>query len=117
MAPERNERVYLSDILTAIDRVVDYTREGRDAFLADPRTQDAVIRNIGVIGEAVGCVSETTRKAHPEIPWSKISGTWDRVSGAFRVDLDIVWDIVEGQLPRLRHQVAELLPVVKSRLP
>ena len=118
MAPERDERLYLSDILTAIDRVLDYTREGRAAFLADPKTQDAVIRNIAVIGEAVRGVSETTRKAHPEVPWSEISGTRDRViRGYFRVDLDIVWGIVEAELPALRHQIAELLPVIKPRLP
>jgi uncharacterized protein with HEPN domain len=117
MAPERDERLYLDDIVTAIDRVVDYVREGRNAFLADPRTQDAVLRNIAVIGEAVRGVSETTRNAHPEIPWSKLSGARYRVVNDFRVDLDIIWDIVEAELPPLRHKVADLLPIIKSRLP
>ena len=118
MATGRDERLYLTDILSSIDRALDYTREGREAFFSDPKTQDAVIRNITVIGEAVRGVSESTRQAHPEIPWSKISGTPDRVfPGHFRVDLDIVWDIVESELPRLRHQVAELLPVIKPRVP
>jgi uncharacterized protein with HEPN domain len=115
MVPERDERLYLSDIVTAIDRAVDYVREGRTAFLADPKTQDAVIRNIAVIGEAIKSVSETTRRAHPEIPWSRISGTVDRVSN-FGVDLDIVWDIVKAELPPLRHQIADLLPVIKAPL-
>jgi len=118
MAPERDERLYLTDIVSAIDRALDYTRAGRDAFFGDPRTQDAVIRNIRVIGEAVRGVTESTRQKHPEIPWSKISGTRDRViHGYFHVDLDIVWDIVETELPRLRHQVADLLPVIKPRWP
>jgi uncharacterized protein with HEPN domain len=118
MPKERDERLYLTDMLSSIDRALDYTREGREAFLADAKTQDAVIRNITVIGEAVRGVSESTRRSHPEIPWSKISGTRDRViHGYFRVDLDIVWDIVEAELPRLRHQIAELLPVIKPRVP
>lgn len=117
MPSERDERLYLSDIVSAIDRTLDYTREGREAFFADPRTQDAVIRNISVIGEAVRGVSEVTKQAHPEIPWSKISATGDRVQGDFRVDLEIVWDVVASELPRLRHQVAELLPVIKPREP
>jgi uncharacterized protein with HEPN domain len=115
---QREERLYLADILSAIDRALAYTTEGREVFFQDPRTQDAVIRNIDVIAEAVRGVTESTRLAHPEIPWSKISGTRDRViHGYFRVDLDIVWDIVNHELPRLRHQIAELLPVVKPSVP
>jgi uncharacterized protein with HEPN domain len=114
MAPERDERLRLADIVSAIDRALGYITEGREAFFVDPRTQDAVIRNISVIGEAVRGISEATRQAHPEIPWSKISGTRDRaLQGDFRVDLEIVWDLVATELPRLRHQIAELLPVVK----
>ena len=61
------------------------------------------------MGEAVRGVSELTRRAHPEIPWGKIAGTRDRViHGYFRVDLDIVWDIVEKELPSLRKQLAAL---------
>lgn len=111
MPGERDERLYVSDILTAIDRILAYTAAGdRAAFLTDPKTQDAVIRNIVIIGEAVRGISEGTRKAHPEIPWSKIAGTRDRVIHSyFRVDLDIVWDIVEKELPGLRQRMAILL--------
>jgi len=114
MSGLRDERLYLSEILQAIDRALDYSRAGREAFMQDARTQDAVIRNITVIGEAVRGISTATRQAHPEIPWGKIIGTRDRVIHSyFRVDLDIVWDIVEHELPRLRHQIAELLPIIK----
>ena len=51
--PKRDERLYLDDIVHAIDRILTYTSDGRDAFLADPRTQDAVIRNLEVVGEAM----------------------------------------------------------------
>lgn len=99
MPAERDERVYLGDILSAIERVLTYTKAGRQEFFADSKTQDAVIRNIEIMGEAVRGVSQSTRQAHPEIPWSKIAGTRDRViHGYFHVDLDIVWDIVEKEL-------------------
>jgi uncharacterized protein with HEPN domain len=118
MSPERDERVYLRDILNAIDRALGYIVEGRDTFFRDPKTQDAVIHNISVMGEAIRGVSESTRQAHPEIPWSKITATGDRViHGHFRVDLEVVWDFVATDLPRLRHQVAELLPVIKTLEP
>ena len=69
--PERDERLYLDDIVRAIDRILGYTAEGRDAFFADSRTQDAVIRNLEVIGEAIRGVSPATRAHHPAVPGSR----------------------------------------------
>ena len=107
---ERDERLYLTDIVEAIDRVVEYTSAGRDEFFANRMIQDAVVRNLEVVGEAVKGLSETTREAHTEIPWRKIAGTRDRViHGYFNVSLKIVWEIVEQELPTLRRQVGALL--------
>jgi uncharacterized protein with HEPN domain len=78
--------------------------------LADPKTQDAVIRNIEIIGEAVKRLSAATREAHPEVPWSKIAGTRDRIiHGYFNVDLDIIWDVVETELPSLRERIVTIV--------
>jgi len=108
--PERDEGLYLDDILTAIDRILRYTAEGRQAFFADPRTQDAVIRNLEVIGEAVRGVSPETREGHPDVPWKQIAGTRDRViHGYFTVDLEIVWEIVATELAGLRRRVAAII--------
>jgi uncharacterized protein with HEPN domain len=94
----------------AVERILRYTVAGREAFLADPMVQDAVIRNLEVMGEAVRRVSAGTRSAHPEIPWKQIAGTRDRViHGYFTVDLEIVWEIVETELPSLRPRLAALL--------
>lgn len=108
--PERDERLYLDDIVRAIDRVLEYTAEGRDAFFADSRTQDAVIRNLEVIGEAIRGVSPATRAHHPAVPWKQVAGTRDRViHGYFMVDLEIVWEIVEKELAELRRLVAAMV--------
>jgi uncharacterized protein with HEPN domain len=110
MADERDERLFLEDLREAIERISSYTAAGRDAFFSDVRTQDAVVRNIEIMGEAAKNVSEATRRAHPEIPWRQIAGTRDRViHGYFRVDLLIIWEIVERELPSLREKVAALL--------
>ncbi len=107
--PERDERLYLDDIVQAIDRILEYTAEGRDAFFADSRTQDAVIRNLEVIGEAIRGVSSATRAQHPAVPWKQIAGTRDRViHGYFTVDLEIVWEIVEKELAELRRLVVAM---------
>jgi uncharacterized protein with HEPN domain len=106
----RNERLYLADILDAIDKILGYTRAGKDAFLADSRTQDAVLRNIEIIGEAVRGITAETRAAHQEIPWKEMAGMRDRsIHDYFRVDVEVVWDVVSQDLPPLREQIASLL--------
>jgi len=107
---KRSERLYLADILGAIDRILDYTRAGKEAFLADSRTQDAVLRNIEIVGEAVRGITGETRAAHPEIPWKEMAGMRDRIiHDYFRVDVEVVWDVVSQDLPALREQIASLL--------
>src|SRR5687768_13114615 len=99
--PERDERLYLTDMLSAIDRALDDSRQGRDEFFSDPQAQEAVLRSIKAMGEAARGVSEATRQAHPGIPWSRIIGTADQVvPGSLQVNLDRVWDIVEKELPK-----------------
>jgi hypothetical protein len=62
---KKDPRVYLAQILERIDRILKYTAEGKEAFFADPRTQDAVIRNFEVIGEADGHPSSSIRHQGP----------------------------------------------------
>ncbi|HEY3193019.1 MAG TPA: DUF86 domain-containing protein [Solirubrobacterales bacterium] len=107
---ERDEALYLTDIVEAIDQILAYTSAGRDVFFSDRMIQDAVVRNLEIIGEAVKGLSETTRQAHPEVPWKAIAGTRDRViHGYFKVSIKIVCQIVEKELPMLRSQIAGLL--------
>jgi uncharacterized protein with HEPN domain len=68
----KDERVYLLHALESIDAIQRYTVDGRDAFFADPKTQDAVIRNVEVIGQAVKGVSEQTRALEPDVPWRRL---------------------------------------------
>ena len=111
MPSERDEKLYLVDMRDAVERITRYTMTGRSAFFADAMIQDAVIRNLEVMGEAVRKISVGTRSAHPEIPWKQIAGTRDRViHGYFTVDLEIVWEIVETELPPLREHLAAVVP-------
>lgn len=107
---ERDERLYLTEILSAAERAIGYCVDGRAAFFADPKTQDAVVRTIEIIGEASKQLSEATRQASPDIPWAKIARTRDRlIHGYYNVDLEIIWEIVQTELPRLRAAVAAVL--------
>jgi uncharacterized protein with HEPN domain len=105
----KDERVYLLHALEAIDAIVSYTTDGRDAFFADGKTQDAVIRNVEVLGQAVKGISDETRAPQPAVPWRQIAGMRDKlIHDYFGVDLNLVWDVVERELPVLRPQLEDL---------
>ncbi len=106
----KDDRVYLAHIRDALDRVAAYTTGGRDAFFSDPRTQDAVVRNLEIVGEAAKRLSEASRARAPDIPWKVVAGMRDKlIHEYFGVNLEIVWQVVESQAPGLRHRVEELL--------
>jgi len=104
------DRLFLGHILAAIADIGDFTRDGRAAFLADRKTQSAVIRQLEIIGEAVKRLSIESTSAEPSVPWRQISGARDRlIHGYFNVDVDAVWAMVEQDLPALRDRVSKLL--------
>jgi uncharacterized protein with HEPN domain len=87
----KDDRVYLWHIRDCIDRILDYTRDGQGVFLADTKTQDAVIRNLEIIGEAVKNISGDLKSVYPDIPWQRIAGMRDRmIHEYFGVNLQIV---------------------------
>jgi uncharacterized protein with HEPN domain len=98
----RDDALYLGHIRQAAERIVLFSRDGEAHFRNDIRTQDAIIRNLQVMGEAAKKVSAETRTAHPDVPWKDIAGMRDRVvHDYFGVSLDIVWDVVVNHIPAL----------------
>ncbi len=96
---KKDPRVYLAQILERIDRILEYTSEGKESFLADPRTQDAVIRNFEVIGEAAKRIPEQYRREQPSIPWRALAGFRDVLIHQYEgVNTTEVWRIVERDL-------------------
>ena len=106
----KDDEVYLKHIRDATVQINSYTAEGEESFFKEKIIQDAVIRNLEIIGEAVKNLSPDIRKRKPNVPWSRIAGMRDvLIHEYFGVDLKTVWDVVENRLPDLLRQVEELL--------
>lgn len=105
---ERADGDWLDDILEAMQRIALYI-DGLDysRFLDDTKTQDAVIRNLEIIGEASKNLFPQFRLATPEIPWKNLAGMRDRlIHRYFGVNLDIVWQAASVELPGLAKALA-----------
>lgn len=106
----RDDRQRLVDILDAIDRIYRHTGSGREAFERDELVQIWVLRHLQLIGEAARRLSEELRTQHPEIPWAAIVALRNfLVHDYFAVNLEIVWQVVDRDLPALRSQVEAAL--------
>lgn len=99
----------IHDMLEAARRADGYC-EGLqyDDFMRDIKTQDAVVRNLEILGEAAKGVSMGLRKRYDSLPWSSVAGMRDRlIHGYFGVNLDIVWDVVKNDLPPMVEVLKE----------
>lgn len=111
----KDESAYLQHAIEAIDAITSYTTDGEQAFFSDAKTQDAVIRNIEVIGQAAKGISEQTRAREPDVPWRQIAGMRDKlIHEYFGVDLALVWDVVSRDLPDLRPRLQRLAETLKA---
>jgi len=106
----KNDHAYLMHIIDSINRILEYTSSGKNSFFNDIKTQDAVIRNLEIIGEAAKKISMELKSAHSNIPWKRISGMRDKlIHDYFGVNLDLVWDVVINELPDFNNQLKSII--------
>lgn len=106
----RDPTVFLNHVRLCLDRITAYTTAGREAFLADPKTQDAVIRNLEIIGQAVKDLGpDRLAERAPHIPWKQIASLRNVLAHQYLgVDLELVWNVVATDLPELDRAIATL---------
>lgn len=107
----KSDQVYLRHILEAIEQIDIYVAGmSKDDFFSNRMAQDAVIRQLAIIGEAARLISDSLRQSCPGIPWANIVGMRNiLIHDYMGVDIGEVWRTVEVDLPELRRQVESIL--------
>jgi uncharacterized protein with HEPN domain len=110
------DEVFLRHIADAIARIESYVSVGRDVFLQTPHWQDAVIRQLEVVGEAAKRLSEELRANNADVPWRRVAGLRDVLIHQYMgVDISAVWEVTQQGLPELKKHVERILAGMKDR--
>ncbi len=106
----RDPKVYLEDIFNSIKQIEEYAKGGKKVFMREHMKQDAIIRQLAVIGEATKKLPASLTKKYPKTPWKSIAGMRDiLVHDYANIDPEIVWNAVKKELPKLRKIIEKLL--------
>jgi uncharacterized protein with HEPN domain len=104
---EREWRFYVSDMIGFCEKVLAFTHGLQlEQLLADAMRFDATVRNIELIGEAASHIPQDARNAHPTIPWRMLIATRNQlIHGYLGLDNDILWSIIQSDVPALFAQL------------
>jgi len=106
----REPRVRVEDMLNAIEKIQRYAVRGKDAIQNDELLQVYIVHHLIIIGEAAFKMPPEVRAKYPDIHWKQIVGMRHiLVHDYFEVDVDIVWQVVEHDLPALESQLLQIL--------
>ena len=108
----QRDREYLLDIMEAARLALDYVEgKTREEFFDDLQCQDAVIRRLEIIGEAANRISEEIKAMFPHLPWFEMRGMRNVMIHDYDdVDMDIVWETVQNDLPKLISALEKIIP-------
>jgi len=107
----RDEGLYLDDILEAAESIKQFTGNlKKEDFLESDLVQSAILQKLTVIGEAAARITEETRSSYPQIQWRSITGLRNiAVHVYYTVDWNMIWEIVQSNIPQLKTQIAEII--------
>ena len=111
----RDMRLYIQDILESIEAIEEYVQSTtEEQFYRNRQVQDAVLRRLEIIGEAVKNLDEDFRNRYPEIPWKKVAGLRDvLIHEYFGVSLKRVWWVIKIDLVDLKLQISRIWEEIK----
>ena len=110
---DKEDAIQLRHMLDAIEQLERYTRGMSESeFASRPMVQDAVARQVEIVGRAAKNISAEFRELHPKLPWDKTMNICSTIAGDdFKLNLTAVWDTIQDDLPLLKHTVRKLLLV------
>lgn len=107
---KKDPRIFIEHILECIERIEEYTRGvTKEEFLSSGQLQDAVIRRIEVIGEAIKNIPDDIKQRYPDIPWREIAGMRDiLIHEYFGVDLELIWKVAKEDVFELKKKMLKV---------
>ena len=116
VANNKDPLVYIGHIFDCIEKIETYIASiTKEQFFASQEKQDSVLYRIEIIGEAVKRIPFDLRQRYDTVPWKNIAGTWDRIIHDYvAVDLDVMWEIVQVHIPKLKRQLSEIKKDIKN---
>lgn len=106
----KDDKVFLQNILESMDKIENYTSSGKEEFMKSTLIQDAVIRNLEIIGEATKNISQDLKIQNSSIPWKQMAGLRDvLIHDYMGISLKIVWNVVQNELPQLKTAIKEIV--------
>lgn len=108
--------MYIEDMLESIKYIFAFLQNINEVqFSQDVQLQDAVIRRLGIIGEAATRLTKNIREKAPKIPWKSVIGLRNLVIHEYsKISLGKVWDVVQNDLPSLKEELEQLLPLLEQ---
>lgn len=115
MRSERDNHAYLRHMLDSIQKMEEYTKtHSQEDFIENDWDQDAVVRNLEIIGEAANNLSESFRQKYSDIPWRKIIDLRNVIAHDYAdIDLSIIWNIMTSYIPELKLQITAIVDSAK----
>ncbi len=107
----KNPIIYLNHILNCTNKIIEYTKDlNEKSFLENSLIQDAVIRNLEIIGEATKKINDDFKNKYPEFEWKKMAGMRDKlIHDYIGVDIWAVWRVVEKYIPTYNSLLQEII--------